>query len=825
MNIYLKYLMKNIVEKKSRLIILLITITLSTALLIGSFSIIESIIDVMQQPYLETAEGRDIIISPEKYGEGIIVDDLDLEGLENILPQISTKASEEEFAIPNLTIIGRDLEYLDELSIVEGKIDNDFTGNKCIISQRISQEKNLSVGDSIEVFVNGELLELEVNAIASNEGIFYTDIKDDYIILMPYEKVFELIPLEEGYQSVKASISTDDIDGAIDLFEKNNKGYTANKLFDTSIINNMMSQINVLLLFMFLFVALVSCLIIYSAFKLLVTERLNTIGTFLSQGATKGTVKILLVLESAIYGVFGGILGSLGGYGIIYIVGYFTSPLRDYGIYSTPQIPVVYYIYGIAFAIFMSVISSVIPIKEINKIEVKDLVLNDFKNHNKSSSLRFFIGLLLFIGSFIYSFLKFESMHSLSPVILIIYMVSILMVTPTLIRFISSRIYKITKYRFPTLSLALNNVATLKILLGNVTLLIIALFSAVIINSVSISLKEAVTGVFDDLNFDIELESGIYPNDNIDEVYDLLANEPGIIKESIQKQYGEFIEIETTPIYMMGIDQYKYVDFDKYIFDGKEEEEIFDRFSSGGLNQCIVSTSVADDLSLKENSTLEIEFNNKTVEFEVVGMVDGKLMNGGALIFVKEDAFEELFEAYSIPQFICDTSEDAAIIKDNIEEKLNQKGYLIYTFEEKREWNLEMNQQMMDLLNVFSILAIIISAIGVVNNLIICFIQRKKSIVVLTSVGLTMRERRRMILLESTMIVIWAVAIVSLFSAGALSILTEVLIFIRLPFEVVFNYQYIPSMLMASLIIVILATIPVLIKSGKMSIIEEIKYE
>ena len=50
---------------------------------------------------------------------------------------------------------------------------------------------------------------------------------------------------------------------------------------------------------------------------------------------------------------------------------------------------------------------------------------------------------------------------------------------------------------------------------------------------------------------------------------------------------------------------------------------------------------------------------------------------------------------------------------------------------------------------IFSYLAIAISAIGIFNNIVICFHQRRKEFAVMASVGMNAGKRKRLILTES----------------------------------------------------------------------------
>ena len=71
---------------------------------------------------------------------------------------------------------------------------------------------------------------------------------------------------------------------------------------------------------MMIVVLMMSAFIIYTVFKVIVAERLPVIGTFRSIGATKISTSLVLVGESIIYGIIGGIIGDLAGIGILKVL-------------------------------------------------------------------------------------------------------------------------------------------------------------------------------------------------------------------------------------------------------------------------------------------------------------------------------------------------------------------------------------------------------------------------------------------------------------------------------------------------------------------------
>ena len=60
------------------------------------------------------------------------------------------------------------------------KLDN-FTGNSCIISERIAKERNLVIGDTLSIIIAGQSKTLTIAALSAPDGIFYNDQKETFI--------------------------------------------------------------------------------------------------------------------------------------------------------------------------------------------------------------------------------------------------------------------------------------------------------------------------------------------------------------------------------------------------------------------------------------------------------------------------------------------------------------------------------------------------------------------------------------------------------------------------------------------------------------------
>jgi len=90
-----------------------------------------------------------------------------------------------------------------------------------------------------------------------------------------------------------------------------------------------------------LFAMLVGVFIIYNSFAIAVTQRRTEIGILRALGATRGQIRTLFLVESALAGLLGSVVGAAGGSSMAgFIAGYIRRLLQEvYGVAQSPEQP------------------------------------------------------------------------------------------------------------------------------------------------------------------------------------------------------------------------------------------------------------------------------------------------------------------------------------------------------------------------------------------------------------------------------------------------------------------------------------------------------
>lgn len=843
MQIFIKYILRSMLEKKGRFLLLLVAITISTGLLVASTGLVNIILDSFISPQLEAFENKEIMISSSDESEKFFSDEgMSTAGLDKdsilkeiyVMGNIIDDAGTDDETILNVPIRARNVKDINSSIIIQGDL-KDFNGQSCIISERTAKEKKLKLHDHLDIVIGGVSKSFEIVAISGAQGAFYADEKTSFTVFVPYEYLSSDLGMSGKYNTILADSSEKTMNEGIEKFNKNNTSFTADKLYDEDDIKSQMNTVTSILYIMLIVVVIMSSIIIYSSFKLIITERLTTIGTFLSQGATVSKVKSILYLESLIYGIFGGVLGNVLGVAGLYIINRLISPLKDYGIYGKVTIEPYYIITGMIFAIILSFISSYVPVRRISRLQVKDVILNDVRISKTIGWKKFIVGMAFIIISLILYFIFNNNLGNFTIVLIAASLIGIILAYPKVIDILSKGIYRLLRGRSRNVVYAVNNLRTSKILLGNITLIIVSLVSIITITSLGSSMINVIEKAYTDLDFDITIDNistirGNGEESTADRIVKELK-ELGVDEDQINlfSQQSGAIDIKDSDkdLFSMvtAVNPDTFIDYNKYLeLDKQEYDGYFQDFRTE-RSGVIITTTLNKTLNKKVGDMLEITCNGIKKELKVVGIIDGKLFNGGRFALINSKYMYDLFQIPSANVLTFKTDKDPEEMLKDLKPILRETGSKAVTKEEMCESELENSQVIVKTLNIFSYIAIVIAALGIVNNVTISFLQRKSEFAILSSVGMENTGRTKIIFAESFASVTWAMIITSLYCIFLLKLFSILIKYIGLDMSINLDYKSLPVIYIISLLIVLIATIPVYFRSRKLSIIEELKYE
>ena len=455
MSVFLKYISKNMFEKKGRFFLLIFSVAISAALLVASLGMVEIISGKLFEPY-ESGILSDVSIISKTDDPFMQKKDIDTKGLNNVIYELQTTGvNNKDDKIKYVSIHGR-TDYAG--TILEGKTDylnKKDTDSKpyCVLSKRIADEMNLKTDDTLKLYLSGEEVGFKVKAICANENMFYSDVANQFSLIVPYEYMNEKLNADDGYNVIYADVSGETADVFVKSFNDAHKDIKAIDMKSNIEYDN---SISTGLYFMLAIVVIVSSIIIYGVFKLILAERLTVIGTFMSQGATKNKIERIILMEGFLYGLFGGVVGCTLGEVVLYFLGRLTSPLAEYGIYTEFQIIPKYLVAGMIFAIILSVASAFFPVRSVRKLEVKDVILNRAEIKRGRTAVKTIFGLLLIGFSVAVYFLNDSVINVTAPIGFVTAYVGIILLVPIVVKGFTTLLCSVFKNN-TTLYLTLNN--------------------------------------------------------------------------------------------------------------------------------------------------------------------------------------------------------------------------------------------------------------------------------------------------------------------------------------------------------------------------------
>ena len=828
MKVFLKYILKSMTEKKGRFILLIFSIMVSTALFVFSLGAVDVILDGYEDTLKNAADGKEIGIqsnTADVYFDENDFDPANLTDFEGRLNAIGVINKDDK--ITYVTLVGKKdcSKY-----VKEGSMPKDSSDAVCAISDRVAKKRELAIGDSLELAVGGEKISFTVNAICAPNGDYYADSSTSFSIVVPYEYMNKLMNADGKFNYMTAVTNEKESVKAADSFNKVNERVKATSLTDLSSEKELTQSTVSTVYIMFAIVCIICCLIIHGAFKLIINERMSVIGTFMSQGATKSKIEHILLMESFMYSVFGAVFGVGLGELILYIVNRMTSPLKDYGIYMSFNVKPSLIVTGILFAVIISMISAWMPARSVRKLPVKDVILGRLEIKHKKGNIRFIAGTVLLALSIACAFVKAGWTEELGIFILSMSVIGLIMMLRKFLKILSDKLSGLFKNN-TSMFLALNNVKTSKLLRANITLMVIAFTAVLTISALGKSMAEGVVNAYEKMNFDFEISNIINNNSDVattDIIVDKLNSLDCVKKDTIMPMMNAWVKVDdkTTPFILQSADPLKFAHYNDYLeLSSEKYYKYFEELENSDDYLCVVTDFLCKKTGKKAGDTIEIEVNNKKAEFKIVGSIDGKLYNNGSIIIIKPEIVKKEYNIKEADAINFDITGDAKEAEAQFKGFLADLGATYISHDDMMEENAKSNQMFVDLLGIFAIIAMLVSAIGIFNNITISFQQRRKEFAVYSSIGMNSKKRKRLVFVENMYCVLLAIAISVPYTLLSNRLMFNVLKKLNIPLELKFNWSTLPFYCIALAFIIFLASLSTMRKSKKINVVSELKYE
>lgn len=834
MRLIIKFLIKSIWEKKLRTFLIILAIVLSSGVFFASIAISGSLEEMITKSIVDSYGNGDIIIVPgEKSPSPYFYTDramLYKDRTEYIIGELEDSAifkpnRNEEVSI-NLTGAEiEDIQKMNPFTIEQQSNLYPFDGRKIIIGRSFAEKYGLKVGDGLELEMSsGEKVSRQkffISAIAASSGFFKSTSKS-FAALVPIEflRSFKNAQGKVGAIYIKL-LDPADKQNMINVLSDEYNKYRVFELLPMEEIKQETSMISAVFLMLSSIVFFMSIFIIYSSFKMITTEKLPIIGTFRSIGATRRMTNFLLLGESLLYGTIGGILGCGVGVGILYLITFAMSNMAQGSdgmeFKVVMQFSWVNFVLAFLMAVVLCFASSIIPILRVSKIPVKDIILNSVEKVKKRKKIRLILGITFMAVALLSSLVDIDDLRPiLGSAGMILCLTSVIMLVPYMTSIFVRFFEKIYVFIFGNIGiLSAKNLRENINITNNISMLAIGISSLLLFNTASYDNVMSINDMYKDLLYDIEMYVG-NADRNVENRLLSIDGVKGVYGD--YETYGVEVADSSTRISRIkGIDKTKFLDFWNFEISGNVKE-IFEKLDEG--RNILLTNTLKKKLNLKEGDIIRLNMNGSEKSYKVIGFFDDftNSKNCGLVSqrFLKMDMHLQDYNVIHIK-----TAGDAEAVKKSIEKEFIRQRPYLETIDNMQEEYLKSNEQSMMLMTGFSVLAAVIGLFGVLNNLLISFINRKRSLAVFKSVGMSKVQIIKMIFIE---------ALTGGAIGGLLGVITGTLMIVVLAGTSNSGSIHYPvgsyiTYVLAGAVVMLVASISPALKSSKLDIIESIKFE
>lgn len=823
MKVILKFLLKNVLEKKLRTFLIIFTIIVSTALFFAATTMPENMAGVFLKSMEKYVGNSDIIITSGDESPMSFFERLDLANyeFEYFIPTLDAVALHrgENYQLTTIKLMGMELDQMQTLNPFKFTRGNPSSigVNEVIVGSDFSQNFNLEIYDYLNLEILGEEHSLRIVGI-SDTGPFTEDGQGNQFLVNPQllQKIYALphnhassIYIKSGQQELQSVIS-------------NLREDFPHLNVDTSVPEDMIDMVvNFIKMPFYIILGLVffiSFFIIYTSFKLIVKERLPITGTFRSLGATKRITNLVLVGETLIYSLIGGTMGVLLGIGILGIISSSISSSfveNSNGVLTYSKIHI---IASLMVGISITLISGIAPILSSNIYSVKEIILNMLDKPKKSKGYKLYLAIFFTIFALIAP--KFASRDLQLLIVLAALLMSITAIVysiPYLTKIIIAMLEKLYEAIWGNIGiLACKNLRGNKNILGSITLLSIGIAALLAINMLSHSVLTEVTLAYEKYgNYDVRLEADRMGIDVLEDIRNLAEVEraAGYMMELFVDVEGQDKKLRV----LEGITP-EYLDFWRLNIPHNLMEKLDDD------KNILITTVLKEDFDLKVGDNITFNIKEKKETFNIVGVFDS-ITNDGQYAIMSLENFKKVFNSdYYTGVFIKGNTEKEPLLLA-LREQLYHLNPSVISLDEQAENNRQMNAMLFTVINGFSILTLLTGLLGIVNNLLISFIERKRYLAVYRSLGMSRGQIVKLMFIESLTGGLTGSIIGVL---GGLLLIVNMPLLIRAiasPIPLHFQGHLLIVSIIAGTLVMVIASISPAVKSSKLNIIESIKYE
>ena len=756
MKIIFRYILNNIRERKLRTAVMLLSIVLSAVLLFVSLCIGDSY-EAAQRKMAKGMAGSAAVAVAARTGEGGSPVKIREEAVPD-LPEIGRTVGiletkglySEEGYYENFDLLAADLEDLSAINeprLLSGEKLSPLKEDEIVLPEKFTSKYPMKAGDTLSLEIGGEKRTFHVAAVAAYDTVFLRNTRG-FNALVSEEFLRGLDGAAAGYSrilvapagGVSAEQLTDSLSAALPGAQ-----YTVEKTYDEAQVQADARQKSMPFFLISFFSLVMSVFIIFSSYQVITLERLPVIGTFRSIGATRRAVTGILLMESLVYGILSIVIAIPVGAAVLGVLLQGLGDSLSQGIAIPMVVPPLNVLLSSAVAVLVSLLSAYIPVRRASRLPVKEVVLGNVEQKRVSTRARLAAGTMLLVISIAAPRMLSLEDNALFLVgglsLLGILAAAILMIPPVAdgAAWVMERIYGCCFGNEGML--AARNLRNNRNVHQNITLLFISISAVIAISVVGSFVNQYIGDVFNGAALDGFADARMAPEfvkevqeiDGVREVMPMYVMNGAVESSGVLFDRLEAVE---------DLEQYNTMLAVKYP-DAAAENSALSEFGLGRV--VLLNRDTMKQRGLGVGDTIELSMNGQAFDYRVIGSMESRADDAQAVIPAACAVVDFGQSEYGFLAYTADDPEAAMIRIRSL-------------FGEKENWSRtveEFNQDAMSVVSAFlspmhklTYFILFLAGTGVINNLLINYLQRRRTIAMYKSVGMSNGQNVKMTLLE-----------------------------------------------------------------------------
>ena len=841
MGVIFKHTIKNMFSKPFRTLMLILCILVCSFAGMMAFDMSNSIKNIFRSAFCTMAGNANVSVI-SKYG----LEESDFEGLpehdKTFITSTTSKLflrNDSMYAYFNekdLTVIAADIDEINTMELLATEVD--LKEGEIAIPRALADELNLSTGDTFTIFDrDGASVDYKIKSILPYRGL----LAEEYPVVMSLDS-FKKLHGDSDITFFQAMVRVHDENQTrefCDKIETTVRGVEVEDFFNGDLINQQIGQISGVFIILFFVCLLLVIFVTISLSERIMVERMGTVGTLRSLGVSPNSTALIVLFENALYGLIGGVLGTLLYSGTrdfifnnVFTLNSGSDVELKMDLGSVSKVTLVCVILGAIL------VECLCPIKELVKATrtaIRDLIFDnkdtDFK-YTKKALVASIILLVLGVTGSVLVFTDVIQNGALMLLMPLALVISLFLGYPFILKGISILFEKLfNKLNRPVAAFSCVQARTKKATVGISRLFVmtvsmgLALFILCSSYSACVNTRPADCDV---------IVNGLSESSTMYEYFNDLEGVSDV--EFLYRDWEVRFVIGTENIdeFMNTKDSKRMKElYHSAVFigiDGKTEmyKEVKDLPETIADDEIYMSKKAAANLGYKEGDEMDILMAadafipiRKTLK---IRYCDTYQVNLGSDVFVvNTNNYKEVLFDHPTEALIRTSNPDMTVqqIKNYSSSMISE----CQTMDDYMDYVREQNAGMTTILYMLLVMGVLLTFIGVISNQIIGFSGRRRECAVLVSTAMSKSKLKKAFFSENAISCISAMLIAVPLAVFITVLFLRAMATLSLGFEMYIDPVATPVFI-AGLFVIFLLTVLLPIKHiRKMKISEQLKYE